>query len=303
MHRFAVFGLATLAACSSAPSSEGGVLQAMMAAVNAGDAHAYAELYSEDAVIAIHGTGEVRGRAAIEQHEVDLLRQYPGARFAIYDAWRIDGGARIVAHYGVSCTTPDGKKMGHEGLLFFRLLPTGAIAEEHRYQDALTPMAQLGLLPGLEARPVPRLPATMRERESPGGSLSLRPDGHAWFAAWDAGDLLRNGAVPDDVVVDALFDARPGAGKAEAQALCAAWHRAVPDATTTITWEHRSANGPLLVEAEVTGTLQGDVGPLRGCGRRFTIHRAAIFDGFNIIDCFNRKELAMAVGQWPPGIR
>jgi hypothetical protein len=52
-----------------------------------------------------------------------------------------------------------------------------------------------------------------------------------------------------------------------------------------------------------TTEFVGTRAPLRGCGRRFRIHRAAIFDGGNVIDCFNRKELAMAVGQWPLAIQ
>ena len=54
----------------------------MMQAVNAGDAKRYARLYAQDAVIMIHGSGELKGRGAIEQHEVELLREFPGARLA-----------------------------------------------------------------------------------------------------------------------------------------------------------------------------------------------------------------------------
>jgi hypothetical protein len=52
--------------------------------------------------------------------------------------------------------------MGHEGLLFYRLHPSGLIEEERRYLDSLTPMAQLGLLGALPARPLPTLPTEMK---------------------------------------------------------------------------------------------------------------------------------------------
>jgi hypothetical protein len=47
--------------------------------------------------------------------------------------------------------------MGHEGLLFYRLHPSGLIEEERRYLDSLTPMAQLGLLGSLPHRNPPTL--------------------------------------------------------------------------------------------------------------------------------------------------
>src|SRR4029079_15819136 len=52
----------------------------MMDAVNAGDAHRYALRYAPDAVIVIHGSVVLNGRDAIEGYEVELLREFPGAR-------------------------------------------------------------------------------------------------------------------------------------------------------------------------------------------------------------------------------
>ena len=62
-------------------------LTEMIQTVNPGDATRYARLYAQDAVITIHGSGELKGRGAIEQHEVELLREFPGARLAFYTIW------------------------------------------------------------------------------------------------------------------------------------------------------------------------------------------------------------------------
>src|SRR5688572_22942906 len=69
----------------------------LVRAVNAGDVRAYAALYAEDAVMTIHGTGIFSGRKAIEQHETELLRDFPGTRFTFSDVWL--SGSTAVAHY------------------------------------------------------------------------------------------------------------------------------------------------------------------------------------------------------------
>ena len=131
-------------------------LTEMKDAVNAGDAGRYARAYAPDAVITIHGGVELKGRSSIEQYEVELMREFPGTRFAFYAIWL--KGPQAVVHYAVKGKTPSGKGMGHEGLLFYRFQSSGLIEEEHRYLDSMTPMAQMGMLGTLTVRPPPRLP-------------------------------------------------------------------------------------------------------------------------------------------------
>ncbi len=75
----------------------------MASAVNASDAARYAMLYAPDAVLTIHGNGEFRGRAAIEQHERELMREFPGTRFAFHSIWQ--KGHHAAAHYAVRART------------------------------------------------------------------------------------------------------------------------------------------------------------------------------------------------------
>src|SRR5687768_13641370 len=90
-------------------------LTRMTSTVNAGDAKGYASVYAPSAVITIHGGSRLDGRDAIEQYEVDLLREFPGTRLAFYTMWRKDTLA--VVHYAVRGPGPQGRSMGHEGLL------------------------------------------------------------------------------------------------------------------------------------------------------------------------------------------
>jgi hypothetical protein len=93
-------------------------LTRMRDAVNRGDARAYADVYSEDAIITIFGANDLRGRDAVEQRT----------------------------------------------LLFFRFNVIGEIVSEERYLDSLTPMAQMGALPGSQPRALPVLPERARAR-------------------------------------------------------------------------------------------------------------------------------------------
>jgi ketosteroid isomerase-like protein/predicted SnoaL-like aldol condensation-catalyzing enzyme len=282
-------------------------LTEMTDAVNAGDAARYARVYAPDAVITMHGSGVLEGRSAIEAHEVDLLRQFPDARLGFHDVWQ--KGALAVVHYAVNGRTPGGQAMGHEGLLFYRFRPSGLIEEERRYLDSLTPMAQLGLLGPLPARPLPSVPRALAAHVAKG---SREEDENvavveATFAALDARDATAFlSRLAEDVVLDEMADPEPLFGKEKVRGWFEAWTAAVPDLrseTTTLLGigEH------VLAETVVRGTLKGPLGRLSAANREFAVHRAAIVrlkDGkiARLSAFMNGKELAEAAGQWPPGV-
>ena len=277
----------------------------MVRAVNAGDAKAYARLYAPDAVITIHGSGKLAGRDAIEQHEVELLREFPGARLGFNAVWQ--EGPSAVVHYAVNGRTPGGQAMGHEGLLFYRFHPSGLIAEERRYLDSLTPMAQLGMFGPQPARALPAVPTGVRTYVAKGSPTESENVAlvRASFAAFDAKDesafLSR---TAEDAVLDEMTDPRPRVGKPGVKAWFEAWARAAPDARSEIT-SILAAGEFVLVEMLVRGTLKGPLGRLAASNREFAVHRAAILevkDGrlTRIVGFMNGKELAEAAGQWPP---
>jgi uncharacterized protein (TIGR02246 family) len=280
-------------------------LHEMMRAVNAGDARAYARVYAEDAVITIHGGGVLRGRPAIEAYEVELLREFPGVRLAFYDVWR-DGPSAVV-HYGVNGRTPGGQAMGHEGLLFYRFDSSGLVAEERRYLDSVTPMAQLGALGSSPARPLPVLPDAMTAHAGKRSSNDERNEAlvRASFAALDAEDETAFLAgLAEDAVLDDMTEPRPSIGRQGVKAWFDRWTSAVEGGRTELTTVV-AVGDTVLVETVVRGRLKGPLGRLAPSTREFAVHRAAIVqvkDGkVRRLSAFmNGKELAQAVGQWPP---
>jgi ketosteroid isomerase-like protein len=277
-------------------------LTEMMRTVNAGDAKGYASLYAPGAVITLQGSGELRGRAAIEQHEVELLSQFPGARLGFYAVWQ--KGPLAVVHYAVNGRTSGGQSMGHEGLLFFRFDAAGLIEEERRYLDSLTPMAQLGLLGPLPARPLPKLPTAVEAHTAKGSPEESRNVATvtASLAAWDAKDgPAFLATLADDAVLDELVQPEPFVGKRDVKAYFDAWTQAVPDARTTITGI-LGVGDHVLVEALVRGTLKAPLGRLSASNGPFSAHRAAIVrvNGGKLahVSAFmNGRELTKAPGQ------
>jgi ketosteroid isomerase-like protein len=280
-------------------------LNHMMNAVNAGDARGYAALYAKDAVITIFGSGEIKGRDAIEQYEVELLREFPGARLAFYSVWQ--SGIHAVVHYGVNGRTPGGQAMGHEGLLFYRFHASGLIGEEHRYLDSLTPMAQMGVFGAIQARAIPTLPTELKayvDRHSYDEEKNVATV-RASIAALDSkneGAFLAT--IAEDSVLDELIYPQPYVGKHNAKAWFATWSGAVPDASTEITAIF-GVGEFVLLKSVVRGTLKGPLGRLAPSNKQFTVHRGAIVrlkDGkLTQISAFmNSKEIAEATGQWPP---
>jgi ketosteroid isomerase-like protein len=278
-------------------------LHEMVRAVNAGEAAAYAGVYAEDAVITIHGGDVLRGRKAIEAYETDLLREFPGVRFALFDVWR--KGAQAVVRYGVNGGTAGGKAMGHEGLLFYRFDPSGHITDERRYLDSLTPMAQLGLLGAYPSRALPALPREMSVHI--GGAAS--EEGNAALvgrvlAMLDASDVAAFLAgLADDVVLDDLTEPAPAAGKARAKEWFEKWAGAVAGLRSEI-GTVVAVGDDVLVETVVHGRLRRPLGRLVAGPPEFAVHRAVIArvkEGkvTSLTLFMNTKELAQAVGQWP----
>lgn len=283
-------------------------MRRMMDTVNAGDARGYARLYAQDARISMHGRPALEGRAAIEQHELELLRDYPGARLAFYALWQ--QGPAAVAHYAVDWEGPLGRSMGHEGLLFHRFHPSGLIAEERRYNDSFTPMAQLGALGDVPSRARPVLPAEMEvhvAQGSPSEAENVATVKASW-AALDAQDERGFLAyLAEDAVQDEMILPHPFVGKASVRAWLGAWNGAIADARTEIT-TILAVGDFVLVESVLRGTLDGRLGPVSAASQPFAVHRAAIVrvqgGKLSRIAAFlDAKELAAAVGAWPPAAK
>ena len=279
-------------------------LERMVAAVNAGNAARYAAVYAPDAVIHIAGGASLRGRAAIERHEVELLDQFPGVRLAFGSVCR--KGDEAAVHYAVSARAGGGRSMGHEGVLFYRFDPAGLVQEERRYNDALTPMAQLGLLGETRTRALPTLPDALEVHDAlgtPEEEESLRIALLAVHAAAESDrDVLLSclslDSVVDDLVLPEPF--RGHQGVAEYLELCSAAF----DAARSLPVHGFCAGDLVVLEQVLSGTMKGRFGPVAGMGRLFRVHRAQVVQFRNgkiarLSIFMNGMELAAQVGGLP----
>ena len=279
----------------------------MMNTVNAGDAPGYARLYAQDAVITIYGGVELNGREAIEQYEVELMREFPGVRFALYSVCQ--NGEFAVVHYGVNGKTSGGQSMGHEGLLFYRFDQAGLIEDERRYLDSLTPMAQLGMFGAGRARDLPKLPTKLKAyvaKASPDEMKNVALVKANLLAVDEKNEASFLSSISEDAVLDEMILPQPFIGKQNIRAWFETWTSAVPDATTEII-NILGVGDFVLVETIAHGKLKGPLGLLKGSNKPFAVHRAAIVQvkagKINLISAFmNGKELAEAIGQWPLAI-
>jgi hypothetical protein len=274
-------------------------LTRMRDAVNRGDARGYADVYSADASITIFGANDLRGRDAIEKHERELLSQFPGTRFEFFDTWH--GRDIVVAHYGVNWRGRSGA-MGHEGLLFFRFNVAGEIVSEERYLDSLTPMAQMGALPGSQPRALPVLPE--RAREHGGGASAERSNVEEVRRVLLAIDRRRPPPVDDlaaATFIDELIFPEPFTGT-DAGRL---WLRDIEGLADT-RFDIRTMLGVgrhVLVAGIWHGRVVRRVGPAPPSERPFKVNRALIVElnerrEIVLIRAFmNGRELAESVAQ------
>lgn len=125
-------------------------------AVNAHDAKAFAATYAADAVV--HDPlypQPLKGRDAIEQDMVELLRAFPDASFTLGPLFQ--DGETFAAEYTLRGThrgplaspggeiPATGKSIENTGAVFSTFNADGEVSEERRYYDVAGVLAQLEL--------------------------------------------------------------------------------------------------------------------------------------------------------------
>jgi steroid delta-isomerase-like uncharacterized protein len=128
------------------------VNDATYVAWNAHDAEAVAAVFAEDAVLREAGRdGEIRGRAAIRDRALTLLRGFSDFRLerlalvvdgdAHADRWLMTG-THDGELFGIA---PTGRRVRVEGATFTRLGADGLVVEDVHFTDMAGLLAQLGL--------------------------------------------------------------------------------------------------------------------------------------------------------------
>ncbi|MGK3957934.1 ester cyclase [Arthrobacter sp. R4] len=128
---------------------------AAVEAVNAHDAKTFAATYAADAVV--HDPlypQPLKGRDAIEQDMVELLRAFPDARFTVGPL--LQDGETVAGEYTLRGThlgplaSPEGEiaatgnSIDNSGAVFSKFNADGEVIEERRYYDAAGLLAQIG---------------------------------------------------------------------------------------------------------------------------------------------------------------
>lgn len=127
-------------------------------AVNAHDAKAFAATYASDAVV--HDPlypQPLKGRDAIEQDIVELLRAFPDARFTVgpllQDGETVAGEFTLRGTHLGPLAAPDGEipatgnAVDNPGAVFSKYNAAGEVIEERRYYDVAGLIAQIELAP------------------------------------------------------------------------------------------------------------------------------------------------------------
>lgn len=127
-------------------------------AVNAHDAKAFAATYAADAVV--HDPlypQPLKGRDAIEQDMVELLRAFPDARFTVGQL--LQDGETVAGEFTLGGThlgplaapdgeiPPTGNSIKNNGAVFSKFNAAGEVIEERRYYDVAGLIAQIELAP------------------------------------------------------------------------------------------------------------------------------------------------------------
>ena len=100
---------------------------------------------------------------------------------------------------------------------------------------------------------------------------------------------------------------QPFIGKQQVKTWISSRTRAIPDATTEII-TIIGVGEFVLVESVLRGTLKGPLGRLVASSKPFAVHRGVVVqvkDGklSRLAAFMNGKEIAQAVGQWPPSMK
>ena len=234
----------------------------MTRSVNAGEAQAYARLYAPDAVITFHGSGVLEGRSAIEEHERELLREFPAHASAFMPCGR--KGRWPSSTMPSTGETPGGQAMGHEGLLFYRFHPSGLIAGGAPLPRQPDPDGAARRSGAVAARP---LPAAAERNEGYVAQLGQEIRNvavvTATLAALDAkNEAAFVSALAPDVVMDEMTETKALVGPADVKAWFETWTRAIPDARSEIA-TIMAIGDFVLAEMVLAGTLKGPLAASR----------------------------------------
>lgn len=258
-------------------------VKSMVAAFSAHDPKKVAALYSPSVVSGSPGPAgwdEDLGTAAIEEGHRRLFAAFPdmswvSPRVYVQGDVVIQEWVSNATHRGdLGSMKATGKPTGIHGVSVYWFGEDGLIRKDNTYYDSLTIARQTGARPG-PARPVPDLPAAEMQVLVSSGSPEegRRADAaRAMYAAFAGKDEKAFLATLDAEVVQRVYSqpADQKGHKAAAEGF-RAMQKAFPDrkVTPTNVWAFGER---VVAEVTMTGTHQGDLGPLKATKKPVTLH-------------------------------
>ncbi len=254
--------------------------QTSLAAFNSHDAKKFSETFAPDGVIIAYGVAELKGREAIAADMQKFFEAFPDLKMAVSKNYV--KGEVVVSEWVVNGThkgefmgqKATNKPVGLRGVSVLWVGPDGLVKQDHRYYDGATLMTQLGQMKA-PARAVPPMPSGEPEWHVAKGSpdedkqVELAKSLYGSFEKKAEADFL--GSMDDKVVWSDLSAPKDMTGKGEAKKFFQMFTKALPDVKQTLD-PIFAVDEYVVTEATVTGTHNGQLGPLKPTKKPVTMH-------------------------------
>jgi steroid delta-isomerase-like uncharacterized protein len=286
-------------------------------AFNAHDASKLGSLYAPDGVTTRPGPGgwsEPRtGQDAIAKSFAGLFTGFPDLKAAPIRVFQkqdlvVVQWAAVGTNGGELMGPASNKKAGLYGADVFWFDDSGAIKRHETFHDDVNTMRQLGKMPG-KARDLAVLP----DKDADWVVAAGTPDEDALVekmkATWPATWSKRDGKAYDAVINDDSEHLDYGGpadfkGRAALMKEFETYAKAMPDMNATVDKGWGFAPGIVVAEFTFTGTLKGNLGPIKATNKEVTTHGLEIDElkdgklqkGYTYA---NSMELLAAVGALP----
>jgi len=254
--------------------------QTSLAAFNGHDAKKFSETYAAEGVITAFGVAELKGREAIAADMQKFFEAFPDLKMAI--SKNFVKGDVVVSEWVVNGThkgefmgqKATNKPVGLRGVSVLSFGTDGLIKQDHRYYDGATLMTQVGQMKS-PVRAVPPMPSGEPEWHVAKGTpdedkqVELAKTLYGSFEKKVEADFL--GSMDEKVVWSDVSAPKDMTGKGEAKKFFQMFTKALPDLKQTLD-PIFAADEYVVAEATMTGTHNGQLGPLKPTKKPVTMH-------------------------------
>lgn len=265
-------------------------LTSLWAAFNAHDVKALGAVYTADATFASPGANPKTGEGGMqEMTKDDFVHMHEGLFAGVPDV-KV-GAVRVFQLKDVTVTEwigagtntgemmgekPTNKKAGFHAASVAWFNDDGLIKREVTYMDHATIAQQMGKMPG-KPRPVEALPTgdpqwIQAKGDDAEAKLADWTKTASWPAVWSKHDKKAyEGIIADDSAHYDYGMPTDSIGKKALLAEYDGWAKAMPDLAFNV--DNIWASGDTVVfQWTGTGTMKGSMGPLKGNGKKVTLH-------------------------------